>query len=209
MLFVAYCNYNTASHLARVYSTSLLSAHQKILLQKLAGKHLLTQIFECCNIDTTLIQKITVDEQGKPQIPDSGIFFNISHSGNIVTAIVSDQQEVGIDIEKIRPISLTAFDHFFSEKEWDTIINAKAPSEALLSLWTIKEAVLKCIGTGFNPFAPEIEILNEKTVLDKEGQPYHYRSQCIDQEYILTYASTKELESAVQIQNFNFSMNEI
>ena len=45
---------------------------------------------------------------GKPFMENIDLFFNISHSGNIVMCTVTEK-ETGIDIQHIRPITLRAF----------------------------------------------------------------------------------------------------
>ena len=49
---------------------------------------------------------ILTDKNGKPYIESCPIHFNISHCENTLVYAFSDK-EIGIDIEKIRPISLS------------------------------------------------------------------------------------------------------
>jgi|GEM_PF-715231 Phosphopantetheinyl transferase len=65
--------------------------------------------------------------------------FNISHSGNYTVCAFSDVA-VGIDIEKIRPISQRVIDRF---------LNGCSQSEAI-SKWTQRESFGKMTGNGFN-----------------------------------------------------------
>lgn len=85
--------------------------------------------------------------------------FNVSHSEDIVVCAV-DKAPVGIDIEKIRSVNLKTAKKVFSEEEI-TYLFGHTPEEKeftntgnpdilarFFELWTKKEAVGKCIGTG-------------------------------------------------------------
>ena len=79
------------------------------------------------------------------------INFNISHSGDYAVCALSEA-DVGIDIEKIRPISIDIAERFFTEKEYKFIMNK--PQAQRLScfyrLWVLKESYMKARGLGFN-----------------------------------------------------------
>lgn len=103
---------------------------------------------------------ITIDCNGKPQIKNhEGLFFNISHSESKIAVVVSDE-EIGIDIEVIRPYSLRLAKKICNEKELLYILGHH-PDESefiknagkdilhrFFEVWTAKEAYFKCIGTG-------------------------------------------------------------
>ncbi len=104
-------------------------------------------------------------EHGKPYIdlfPD--FHFNISHSKEWVIVAFSNK-EVGIDIEKIKPIKLTVAERFFSHQEYMDLINKNESKQInyFFDLWTAKESFVKAIGSGianvFNTFS--IQIQNE------------------------------------------------
>lgn len=88
--------------------------------------------------------KIKKNEHGKPFAENLPIFFSMSHSGNFIVCAVSDN-EIGIDIEKIRPINLKAAAKFATPEETDYI---NSSSNGFFEIWTLKEAYFKCIGTG-------------------------------------------------------------
>ncbi len=97
-------------------------------------------------------------EHGKPAIAsESGqkeISFNLSHSRNLALCAVSAKGEVGIDVEYIRPILRPEkiLERFFSpgEREYFRSRPETMRSKAFMSLWTIKEAYSKAVGTGFS-----------------------------------------------------------
>ncbi len=90
------------------------------------------------------------NKTGKPHIKNINDFnFNISHSGEWVVVVFSDD-EIGVDIEKIKDINFEIAQRFFSEEECDNIFtkNEKEKLEQFFIYWTIKESFLKAIGTG-------------------------------------------------------------
>ena len=105
-----------------------------------------------------LAASITKDSNGKPQLADSSIHFNLSHSGNYVILGVSDHI-IGVDIEMNAPYSSSVARKCFTIKEqaWllsNTNSNIQPFSDAFFKLWTGKESIMKAIGLGFR-LAPE------------------------------------------------------
>lgn len=99
------------------------------------------------------------DANGKPYIENCEIHFNISHCENILAYAFSDE-EIGIDIERIRPISLNILKRFFSEEEQEYVLGHtpspedynKCENEEILErfykIFTLKEAICKKSGIG-------------------------------------------------------------
>ncbi len=81
---------------------------------------------------------------GKPYVKNIPVHFSISHSGNYVVCAVSEN-EIGIDIEKIRDIDSRICKRFATEAEADYI---SSNQNRIFEIWTLKEAYFKCIGTG-------------------------------------------------------------
>lgn len=76
---------------------------------------------------------------------DSHPSVSLSHSKDWLAAVISDQSRIGIDIEiPIRTISEALKRRFFTQQEIQEGIFYDHP----VRLWVIKEAVVKCIGTG-------------------------------------------------------------
>jgi 4'-phosphopantetheinyl transferase len=90
---------------------------------------------------------------GKPALSgDPALRFNLSHSHNLALLAVSRDYELGVDIERIRPISDGIAERFFAEPEREAL-RALPPDERLpgfYSCWTRKEAFLKGIATGLS-----------------------------------------------------------
>ena len=89
---------------------------------------------------------------GKPILIHPKYFLSISHSKDFVAVIVSQQKEVGIDIEKIRDNMEMLKNKFLSSKELQTI---NTSDNLLLHLyWGAKEAMYK-IYSSFHPLFTE------------------------------------------------------
>lgn len=103
--------------------------------------------------------ELSYNEHGKPYLKDSGIFFNISHSGDFAVCAVSDC-DLGCDIEKMRPVGLRIARRFCAE-EYDSIMSAKPEeqSELLFRYWTLKESFMKAVGRGFSLGLDEFRIV--------------------------------------------------
>jgi 4'-phosphopantetheinyl transferase len=93
---------------------------------------------------------------GKPEIRanSSGIQFNMSHCGPVAAYAFTQGCEIGVDIERIRP--LEAMDdiaaRFFERNEASQIRKLPDPDRvaAFFRCWTLKEAFLKANGAGLS-----------------------------------------------------------
>lgn len=104
---------------------------------------------------------------GKPHL-DESIYFNVSHSGDMLAYAFSAEQEIGIDIEsviKIDNISGTA-KHCLSKQQFRvfTKLSCNEQHRAFYRFWTRKEALLKAIGTGLSQPLTNFDV----TFLDDE-----------------------------------------
>jgi 4'-phosphopantetheinyl transferase len=89
---------------------------------------------------------------GKPSVPGSGVRFNVSHSGDWAMLAVSDQLEVGIDVERIDPSFAQEQipERFFSPREVEHLrsLPESEQTAAFFRCWTRKEAYIKARGLG-------------------------------------------------------------
>ncbi len=92
------------------------------------------------------------DEGAKPCLVEgSGWDFNLSHAGEYV-ALVVGRGDVGVDLEKIRPVREMAalVERYFHRDEadaWGAVPSGERES-AFFVLWSAREAAMKCAGTG-------------------------------------------------------------
>lgn len=100
--------------------------------------------------------KFEYSKEGKPFLAGGSplIYFNMSHSGDLAAYAVTLATEVGIDIEKHRP--MTDMDaiarRFFSAKEYQSLLQVPQPNRiaAFFDCWVRKEAYLKARGGGLS-----------------------------------------------------------
>lgn len=82
------------------------------------------------------------DQIGKPHLKD-GKKISISHSNHFTGIIVSETEEVGIDIEKQRDKILRIAHKFTPIQEYRTIANTEALIRKLTVVWGCKESLYK------------------------------------------------------------------
>jgi len=95
-------------------------------------------------------------EQNKPSLgplhADSGISFNVAHSGALALLAFSRRRELGVDVEQIRrDVDVESIARrFFSPHELKQLaaVAAEDRVEAFFRCWTRKEAYIKAQGEG-------------------------------------------------------------
>ncbi|MBX7149037.1 4'-phosphopantetheinyl transferase superfamily protein [bacterium] len=88
---------------------------------------------------------------GKPSLKGLPLHFNISHSGNLALLAISLNQPLGVDVEKMRKVSVGKIaERYFSKKECEFIQNLPKANQtnSFFTLWTQKEAIVKAKGVG-------------------------------------------------------------
>lgn len=117
-------------------------------------------------------------ESGKPMLAkefrdSSGITFNLSHAHGRALIAMSRVQEVGVDLEFVRPDIEAAklSERYFTRSEHAAIMPLPPEQRTALFFryWVAKEAVLKAQGIGLRGLA-ECEIFREMDGVDKEVQ---------------------------------------
>jgi 4'-phosphopantetheinyl transferase len=84
------------------------------------------------------------DDLGAP-VPSNGVHWSLTHKVDFVAAVTAPHP-IGIDIERIKPVSPALRRRLADEREW-----ALSPEETqalFFRYWTAKEAVLKAVGQG-------------------------------------------------------------
>lgn len=104
----------------------------------------------------------------KPFLDDINIRFNISHSGEIAVCVLSDMNDVGIDVEIIHKINIQDFESQMTKNEWQNILLVEDENKAFFDYWTQKEAVIKANGKGLSIPLKSFEITNERTKINDE-----------------------------------------
>lgn len=90
--------------------------------------------------------RITLRQGGKPALETEQMFFNVSHSRDLVVIAVADC-EVGVDIEFYdRAVSERVRRYCLSSKEALEIL--PGDNRGFINVWTAKESYLKLYGQG-------------------------------------------------------------
>ncbi len=135
--------------------------------QKTAGDYLTKKaISDFCGIQPEKIC-IKKDLNGKPYAENASVKFNVSHGEDLVVCAVSEN-DIGIDIEKIRDVKFRVAERFATEEERAYIGN---DTDRFFEIWTLKEAYFKCIGTGLGADIRNVsfEIENQKIECSEKG----------------------------------------
>jgi 4'-phosphopantetheinyl transferase len=106
-------------------------------------------------------------EDGKPQLADpllaAKLQFNLSHSGAWMLLALSRGLPLGVDIERLRPLSAQgwALAQLFNagEREVLSVVPQARREEAFIAAWTLKEAVGKADGRGIRAQADTTDLL--------------------------------------------------
>jgi len=140
--------------------------------------------------------KFNYHQHGKPYIKNFKYDFSVSHSGNMIAFILS-QEPVGIDIEYIKNPRLRVAERFFTEHEYNYIINSENPVSEFYKIWTSKESYLKMLGTGLSKSLESFDVLSD------ELKNYFFTEQL--EKYMLTVCRKNAVNMDYKI---NFSDSE-
>lgn len=128
--------------------------HPHKRLQHLAGRYLLKKLFP--EFPVSLIQ---VADTRKPFLEGEAFHFSISHCADYAAALVSRENRVGIDLEKVSP-KVERVGHKFIAEEERHLFNTLSISALQLStlIWSCKEAVFKWYGAGEVDFREHMQV---------------------------------------------------
>jgi len=102
------------------------------------------------------------NKSGKPFLLNYPKFqFNISHTRNAIAAAFSSN-EIGVDIESIKPSDLAIANRFFTPSEQEYITSHDNPDYAFYEVWTKKEAYIKHNGTGLSMPLNSFDVLDNQ-----------------------------------------------
>lgn len=139
---------------------------------RIAGYYLLMKGMSNLNIDRKCISNVSIGAYGKLYVSDNSFFFNISHSENLVTCIISKYFEVGIDVEYQKDINYEEL-KIYSDNEKEVLFDSPHNFLLFYDIWTRKEAVLKCLGYGLNLDLKSIDVTRRKIILFNSDYSIH------------------------------------
>jgi 4'-phosphopantetheinyl transferase len=114
-------------------------------------------------------------DPGGPGAADRSLRFNVSHSDELALIAVSRGRELGVDVERLRPIGEAAriVESYFTTREQSEF--RELPEEdraaAFLRAWTRKEAILKAKGVGLAGLASGYETRFGTATLPEQFTP--------------------------------------
>ncbi len=137
------------------------------------------------------------NEHGKPMLKEvlsadggsgaqdvSKIHFSISHCKEAIAVAVADRP-VGIDVETLRKPSAALIEKTMNKHEQLLLAYSDTPDDLFTSLWTAKEAVLKCKGTGITDELHDVlgEVVDGKfTIETSRPSPTTVYTICVSNE---------------------------
>lgn len=114
------------------------------LYANMLAKRELSKILGCA-IDEVVF---SFGKNGKPLLEnDKDICFSISHSGKYAAVAVADKP-VGVDVEKIKPVSPSVINRVCTDSEKDFLEKSDNIDRDFIKLWTLKECAVKASGAG-------------------------------------------------------------
>lgn len=100
---------------------------------------------------------------GKPALSSNLLYFNLSHSADCLAIAVSRLENIGIDIERIKPrngmpgLAMRCFSA--AEYEFWSDLPAERQLTMFYQLWNRKEAFVKAVGRGIAVGLAQCEVL--------------------------------------------------
>jgi 4'-phosphopantetheinyl transferase len=138
------------------------------------------------------LEKITYKKSGKPE--HENIFFNISHSENMVVCALSSQGKIGIDIENKKNVILENFESWFTENEWLQIINSEFPQNKFYWYWTRKESILKAMGVNLS-YLMKIQLDSTRDFFLANEQKWYLKDLDFGTEYSGSLCTTEVIDN--------------
>ena len=122
---------------------------------------------------------------GKPYVKGVPMVqFNVSHSGEWVVCAIGDN-EVGVDVEQIKPIETKIAQQFFTQREYNTITFTQEDErlKAFYLFWTMKESYIKYIGKGLSIQLDSFDVVKTKdgfSVIGAEREVAIWQGEVLD-----------------------------
>jgi len=142
--------------------------------------------------------EIAADGRGKPYFCNCGaVHFNLSHAGSWVLAAFA-AEPVGVDVEAVRPIDLDVASMVFSMEECSVLLSLPQDRQIdyFYRLWTLKESLIKALGTGFSSDLREFSFTFDRSRCEVRGplrERYRFRQYDIADGYSSAACSTEEI----------------
>ena len=160
------------------------------------GKLMLKKGLKELGLDNDL-EKVQFNKNEKPFLEN--VFFNISHSGNYIVCAVTQDGEIGIDLEKPRDISLEDFEMNFTKKEWTNITTHSFPLKKFYWYWVRKESIIKALGVNLS-YLNQIELESGKDFFIENGKRWFLKDLNFGNNCFFAICSEVEYEKVEMIE---------
>ena len=149
---------------------------------------------------------------GKPFLKNKRLQFNLSHTDTMAVIAVTEDAEIGVDIENLnRKVEYDDLaKRFFCEAEYQKLLQVNFPKKrnAFFNCWTRKEAFIKAVGEGLGYPLNDFEV----TLLSNEPVQINHIQQNLDipKQWTLDSKNVDEytIATAVKCQNSSFESRE-
>lgn len=157
---------------------------------------------------------IQLHPNGKPFVQGSkAVYFNLTHSADVIILAVTEEGEIGVDIEKVdREFEWMRVDSVLdlSEIEWikeKELTDSSSVFQRFFQIWTLKESYIKCTGEGmsrhlkklnFHVLPEHIQFLDSTNDAQKTGE-YYFESYIYESNFIFSIC----LQQSHNLERFN------
>jgi len=170
-------NKNKITDIPQLSSYRLQRIGRANAVSGLAGEYLLRLALEHRGILPEGPLEISCGENGKPELENIDLHFNISHSGSITVCAVS-QCPVGIDVQEPRKASQSLLSRYFSDSERALLTECEDSERVFAAQWCAKESYVKATGQGIaNALSSaRLKFMPDGTVFCKGYRIYTYEA---------------------------------
>ena len=134
-------------------------ALRRILSEYLSRESAEQPIRRCCRICGT------IGDHGKPYLDTGGLHFSIAYGAESVALVAVSDRPVGVDVERVQPITFADINVALHRRELDAIRQAtRSPeddSRLILQTWVMKESYVKATGRGLSADPSEVPIMDQ------------------------------------------------
>nr|WP_315033396.1 4'-phosphopantetheinyl transferase superfamily protein [uncultured Chryseobacterium sp.] len=180
-------NFKSDIHKYRRWQDAQLSLLGRVLLEYGVKKYFNISEAEICALSNK-----------KPYLKGNPVYFNISHSREMVACAIAEFP-IGIDIEFMdTAINYLDFQFQMTPAEFAEIHQSEDKIKSFFSYWTRKEAVIKAHGDGMMIPLDSFEVLDNECTI--EGKRFFTKEIFIDKNYKSCMASEdKNIKNEVPI----------
>lgn len=169
-------------------SSALLTENNIKDIEKISLPETKKEKIASSHLKNKYIGEYHLNERGKPLA--NNCHFNISHSHGLVGIAINEKYEIGLDIEKVRDMDDLFKRYTMTEEEY----SYAKDNEKFFELWTSKESLIKCRGTGIDKQMKDIPSLPIEGKKEYQEKKYYTRVLKIDDYVICITLENKDFE---------------